>query len=112
MEEVDIDGRSGLLGPVSLSYEFGSFPRYLIPPHIRWDEKKEPKYTTLQEFFFDKKTSPEEQGIRHRFHTVPLCMVDLDSTKFALAPETTRELLKRLSQKSLNKYNSEWVCFF
>ncbi|CAH8256011.1 unnamed protein product [Arabidopsis lyrata] len=49
MGEVDIDGRSPMLGRVYLSYEVGSFPKNLIPPHIRRDENKEPKYTTQQE---------------------------------------------------------------
>ncbi|XP_019093551.1 PREDICTED: uncharacterized protein LOC104754151 [Camelina sativa] len=112
MGEVNIDSRSGLLGPVSLSYEFGSFPKNLIPPHIRWDEKKEPKYTTRQEFFLIKRQVRKSKGFdidftqfRSVFNYRP---VDLDCDEYAKPPETTRELVKRLSQKSLNKYNNEW----
>jgi len=44
-----VSGRSPIPGRVYLCYEVGSFPVNLIPPHIRWDEKKEPMYTRHEE---------------------------------------------------------------
>ncbi|XP_020889591.1 uncharacterized protein LOC9322489 isoform X1 [Arabidopsis lyrata subsp. lyrata] len=112
MEEVDIDGRSPMLGRVYLSYEVGSFPKNLIPPHIRRDENKEPKYTTQQECVMMRRQVRKSKGFdidftqfRSVFNYRP---VNFDCKEYSLAPETTRGLLERLSRNSLKNYNKEW----
>ncbi|KAL9860886.1 hypothetical protein AtNW77_Chr1g0063061 [Arabidopsis thaliana] len=114
MGEVHIDGRSPMPGRVYLCYEVGSFPVNLIPPHIRWDEKKEPMYTRHEECVMMRRQVKKSKGFdidftqfRSVFNYRPVDLDDLDYEGYSLATETTMELLKRLSQNSLKNYNSE-----
>ncbi|EOA33246.1 hypothetical protein CARUB_v10021829mg, partial [Capsella rubella] len=74
--------------------------------------KKEPQYTTQQEYVMMRRQVRKSQGFdidftqfRSVFNYRP---VNLDCNEYAMEPETTRELLKRLSKNSLKKYNNEW----
>ncbi|XP_023643219.1 LOW QUALITY PROTEIN: uncharacterized protein LOC17895070 [Capsella rubella] len=89
------------LGLVSLCYEFGSFPKNLIPPciHSMGREERAPVHDPARGFDIDF------TQFRSVFNYRP---VNLDCNEYAMEPETTRELLKRLSKNSLKKYNNEW----
>ncbi|CAE5962325.1 unnamed protein product [Arabidopsis arenosa] len=72
-------------------------------------------YTTEQEYVMMRRQVRKSKGFdidftqfRSVFNYRPMDIDDFDCKEYSLAPETTRELLERLSRNSLKNYNKEW----
>ncbi|XP_009112730.1 uncharacterized protein LOC103838070 isoform X1 [Brassica rapa] len=94
-----------------LLYEPGCEPRNMHIPCIRRGEDEGPYYTHEEEERLINKQVEESKGFdidfkqfRYVFNYKPL---DFDDDEMAIEPETTRELMDRLSRESLEKYNEK-----
>ncbi|KAG2302735.1 hypothetical protein Bca52824_031386 [Brassica carinata] len=94
-----------------LLYEAGCEPRNMHIPCIRRGEDEGPYYTREEEERLMNKQVEESKGFdidfkqfRYVFNYKP---IDFDDDEMAIEPETTRELIDRLSRESLKGYNEK-----
>ncbi|CAA7022818.1 unnamed protein product [Microthlaspi erraticum] len=96
------------LEPACLLWQSGG-RGYERPPYMTRTDEDEPHYTAEQELAYMQKQVNESDGFDIDY-TLNRCVFNyhpamLDSHMFVDKPKTTEDLLKRLSQKSLDDYN-------
>ncbi|XP_010469708.1 PREDICTED: uncharacterized protein LOC104749724 [Camelina sativa] len=98
--------------PAYLKYVPGTEPEDVYIPYIRRGENEEPNLSPKEEERIIKEQVIESEGFdidfkqfRCLFNYRPLNFDD--NNEYVMEPETTRELMNRLSRESLERYNEK-----